>query len=376
MKKGAISNKGGREYKRFARYIVGYICLFLLANGIVWKCGTEVLLTKKYGGGDLARMGYLRCMKEHQKKSDDLPVRHLEMKDFIGQPVDVLTIGDSFSNGGGEGRNSFYQDYLASINNFTVLNVYPYLSDDLIMGFAPITTLSILYNSGYLDLIRPKYVLIQSVERYCISRFAPPFSFTQSAGREDIAKYYANHGFDPNYLPKVSFINEGNFKFLYYNFLYLFSDNAFRRLVYKERLTQPLFSVSDRRTLIFHVDDLNNMPLATPEAVGKLNDNLNRLSDILARKGIRLIFLPVVDKYNLYSDFIIDNPYPRSMFFEELRPLPHRYQLIDSKAILHEQLIKGEKDIFRADDSHWSWKASKTVFERFKFAERHTSAIR
>ena len=370
LKLPAISLKAGRGYKRFATSLVCYIFLFLLVNGIVWKCGTEILLTKKYDGGDLARMSYLQCMKEHQRKSDDLPVRHLEMKDFTGQPVDVLTIGDSFSIGGGEGRNSYYQDYLASINNFTVLNVYPYPSDDRIMGFAPLTTLSILYNSGYLDMIRPKYVLIQSVERYCIPRFAPPFSFTQSASREDIAKFYADKGFvDPNYLPKVGFINQGNFKFLYYNFMYLFSDNAFRRLVYKKRLTKPLFSVNGGRTLIFHGDDLHDLPLATPETVRKLNNNLNRLSDILAGKGIRLIFMPVVDKYNLYSDFIVGNRYPRSIFFEELRPLPRRYQLIDTKAILLEELKKEEKDVFRADDTHWSWRASQAVFEKVKFAD-------
>ena len=113
----------------------------------------------------------------------------------------------------------------------------------------------------------------------------------------------------------MGFINQGNFKFLYYNFMYLFSDNAFRGLVYKERLTKPLFSVNEGRTLIFHGDDLHNLPLVTPETVGMLNNNLNRLSDILAGKGIRLIFMPVVDKYTLYSDFIVGNSLPQEHFF-------------------------------------------------------------
>ena len=368
MKAGHISERKWMGHRKFAVYTVVILIIFVAVNYLIWKCATEVLLTKKFAGGDLARMGYQLGSKEHIKLSFDLPIRHLEMKDFSGQPVDVMTIGDSFSNGGGEGRNSYYQDYLASINKFTVLNVYPYPCKDHIMGVAPITTLTILYNSGYLDLIKPKYILIQSTERNCILRFTPPFSFTQSADRDDIKKYYAkNSGIDPNYLPKVGFINQGNFNFLFRNFMYLFSDNALRRLVYKKRLTQPLFSVKNSQTLLFHGDDLKNLSLATPEAIGKLNDNLNRLSDILAGKGIRLVFMPVVDKYNLYSDFIIGNPYPRSVFFEELRPLPHRYQLIDTKSILLVHLKKGEKDIFRADDTHWSWKASKRIFETIRF---------
>lgn len=77
--------------------------------------------------------------------------------------------------------------------------------------------------------------------------------------------------------------------------------------------------------------------------------------------------MPCVDKYNLYSNYIINNPYPRSIFFEELRKLPKRYHLIDTKAILTEEVRKGEKDVFYADDTHWSWKASKKVFETIKF---------
>jgi hypothetical protein len=170
-----------------------------------------------------------------------------------------------------------------------------------------------------------------------------------------------------DYLPKVGFINDGNFKYLYYNFLYLFSDNAFRGLVYKKRLSRPLFNAGDGKTLVFHGDDLQNLRLATPEYIRSMNDNLNRLSDILEAKGIKLYFMPVVDKYNLYSEFIIDNRHPKSTFFEQLRPLPRRYTLIDTKEILLERLKQGEKEIFHSDDTHWTWRASQAIFETVLF---------
>ncbi len=369
--KGKMTREGPHRqrisHKRFAVCLVSFFAIFVAMNYLIWKGATELLLTKKYDGGDLARMGYLPGFKENRKKSDDLPVRHLEMKEFRGQRVDVLTIGDSFSQGGGEGRNSFYQDYLATTNNFTVLNVYPYETGDLVAGFSPVSTLSVLYNSGYLDLIRPRYVLLESVERHCVLRFALPFTFAQTDSIASVSKYYAEKSIDLNYLPKVGFINEGNFKFIYYNFMYLFSDNAFRRLVYRENLDRPLFSGGESSSIIFHGEDLLGLCFVSRENVRALNNNLNRLSDILAAKGIRLVFMPVVDKYDLYSGFILRNPYPKNTFFEELRPLPRRYMLIDTKAILLRELQKGEKDIFYSDDTHWTWRASKTVFENVKF---------
>lgn len=355
------------SYKKFARYLFWYLALFFIINVTVWKFGTEVLLTSRYGGGDLARMSYLLSMKEFTRKVDDLPKKHLELKDFVGQRIDVLTIGDSFSNGGGDGRNSYYQDYIATINNLTVMNVYPYPSDDTIMGFAPATTLAVLVNSGYLDLVKPRYVLIQSAERYSVPRFAPPLNMGFTVSLEELKSYYADKSFSVNILPPVSFINEGNFKFIYYNFVYNFSDHGFRRLVHKKRLSKPLFSVNDGKTLLFHGDDLQAIQLSTTQTVKLLNDNLNSISDMLASKGIELVFMPVVDKYTLYSDFIVNNKLPKSRFFEELRNLPRRYRLIDTKEILMERLRAGEKDIYRADDTHWSWRASQAVFEKERF---------
>ena len=356
-------------YRRFAVFFSIFLTLFVMFNFVVWKLRTEVILTKKYDGGDLSRLGYLPNAKEYRKKSDDLPARHLEMKDFIGQPVDILTIGDSYSNGGGEGRNSYYQDYIASISGLTVLNVYPYQTGDLIMGFSPVSTLAMLYNSGYLDLINPKCIVLQSVERYSIARFSRTLQFDATDSLTNIRSFYKAKEISTDPLPKVSFINEGNFKYLYYNFMYLFSDNAFRRLVYMKRLSRPVFNVGDGKTLLFHGDELHSVSLATPDYLRNLNNNLNHLSDFLGRSGIKLYFMPIVDKSNLYGDFMVDNHYPRSTFFEKLRLLPHRYTLIDTKEILLERVKQGDRDLFHSDDTHWTWRASKAVIEKVSFTD-------
>jgi len=354
-------------HKKYAVVFVLVLLAFIAFNFAIWKCCTEVLLTKKYDGGDIARMGYVLGSKQYRKVVNDLPRRHITLKEYDGRPVDLLTIGDSFSMGGGEGRNSYYQDVIATTGNCTVLNVYPYPTDDRIAGFSPVSTLAVLLNSGYLDLLRPRSILIESVVRYSVPRFAKPLDLSRRDTLENIRRYYAATTYSLDYLPKVGFINNGNFKYLYTNILYHFSDTAFRGVVYRRELDRSFFTARDDRTLLFHNEDLTMIPVINKVTVGAVNDSFNQLADILAKKGIRLYFMPIVDKYDLYSEFIVNNPYPKNLFFDELRKLPRRYTLIDTKGILLPMLRAGDKDVFFSDDSHWTWKASRRVFETVRF---------
>jgi len=343
-----------RSYRKFFISIAVLLIFFPLINLLVWKRFTENLLTNKnYQGGDLARMGYIYGSKVFRKSSCDLPVRHLELADYTNQAIHVLTIGDSFSNGGGAGRNSYYQDYIASINNCNVLNLVPYQAID------NISALSMYANNGYLENIKPKYVILEASEKLCID-LAHTVEFDAMTPLAELAKQKKVD--NRKKLPEVSFINGGNFKFLLYSLLYNFSDHAFMSKVYMMDLRIPLFSVTNASKLLFLQDDIRKIPRADAKSVGLLNNNLNTLADKLSAKGIKLYFMPCVDKYNLYREYIVKNRYPSSTFFEQLRKLPKRYTLIDTKAILAEELKMGEKDVFYADDTHWSCKGSEAIF--------------
>jgi hypothetical protein len=349
-----------QSYKKFYISVVLLLLAFVLVNALIWKTVTENMLSgKNYQGGDLARMGYIHGSKDLRKNVCDLPVRHLELSEYSGQKIDVLAMGDSFSNGGGGGRNRYYQDYIATINNCTVLNLVPFKEID------SISALSIYANNGYLDKIKPKYIIIESSEKICIENLAHAVDFALATPITEMDKQKRMEYNQT--LPEVSFINEGNFKFLFYTVLYNFSDHAFLSKVYVKELTRPFFSAKNANKLVFLRDDIRKIPLATEKWVKVLNDNINTLADKLRAKGIKLYFMPCVDKYDLYSDYIVNNQYPKSTLFGQLRELPKRYEFIDTKAILAEELKKGEKDIFYADDTHWSWKASQKIFETVRF---------
>ncbi|GLI39683.1 hypothetical protein KI811_00470 [Geobacter hydrogenophilus] len=344
------------KYKRWCLIFLALVVLFICLNFLLWEVVTEDLLTSKhYAGGDLARMGYLARVKIPRENHVDLPRRHLEISDYAGQKIDVLTIGDSFSQGAGGGRNRYYQDYVASLSGVSVLNVGQY------QGIDSITTVSIWCNNGYLDRLKPRYVLIEAAEKFSFGEFAQSIDFSKTLSEGQLDGYRAKGGAGQG--PEVSFINTGNFKFILYNLLYPFSDHAFIGKVHTRSLKRNLFTTKEPSTLLF----LKYKKFATVDQIEMLNRNLNMLSDKLAHKGIRLCFMPVVDKYNLYSEFIIDNPYPASDFFEELRKLPKRYIFVDTKKVLLDEVRRGEKDIFYADDTHWSWKASEAIFSKQLF---------
>lgn len=355
--------------KTFFTRFIWFLLAFISCNALIWFTVTRDLRRgDRPGCGDLARLGYIPGIVSFTEPAPPLPRRHLEIEEYHGQPVDVVTIGDSFSNGGGVGANRYYQDYLASISNLTVLNVEPYEDLDFV-------TQAVLYaNNGFLDRVRPRYLLLSSTAKYCAARFAAPVDFERTLGMAELARH-RKYGFrqvaeqDEVPLPEnmFRFVNEGNFRFLLYNLYYRLSDHAFFSKTYRASLDRPFFSGNRGSTLLYYRDDVRNIAFLDRHAVAKINDNLNRLADRLAAKGIRLVFMPVVDKYDLYAGHIVANRYPRNTFFEELRNLPHRYRLIDTKAILGGEVAQGEQDIFYVDDTHWTWKASHRIFETERF---------
>lgn len=355
--------------RKFNLIVAAFLAGFLVYNLLVWNLFTEELVTNRYSdGGDLVRLGYITGMKQQRRKHLDLPIRHFSQEVYAGQQVDLITIGDSFTNGGGDGRNSFYQDYIASLNNFSVMNIEP---------FNEVTVLQLAYiylNNGYFDRVKPKYLLLSVGEKYAVEKFSSPMDtgFTVSDEKLGTFKrygYYPVHSQSKESFAKALFvfITEANFRFPLYNFLYLFSDRAYFSKTCKAELDRDMFSVKKGRTLLYFKDDVKRIGKATDENIAAMNNNLNQLADLLARKGIKLCFMPCADKYNLYYDFIAKKRYPPSTFFEKFRTLKKNYILIDTKEILLPELKSGIKDLYYGDDTHWSWKASEKIFSTVKF---------
>ena len=358
-------------YRKSIAIMIITLLLFVGCNALLWIVWVKDLVNLRGKGGDLVRLGYISGLVAPRQNITDLPSRHIDIRQYDRKPVDMVTVGDSFSIGGGYGRNSHYQDYIASIHGMRVLNVPSYFYKGKSLEFQPVLMLSKLISSGYLDIMKPRYLLLESIGRLAIPRLTTEFTLAEKATIDEIDRYFREGSFD---LPQdggngPGFINNGNWQFLANTLQYRYRDHARGSKVLMTRLTRPMFNSPAGDRLLLYQDDFNATGQATSEAVALLNSNLNQIAGILREKGITLIFMPIVDKLDLYSPYLVSRSYPQNRFFEELRKLPKEYLFIDTKAILLPLLEKGEKDVFFQDDTHWNWKASQAVFESVRFGQ-------
>jgi len=341
--------------KKYLWTILMSLVLFIIFHLLTWNFLTKFVFDNQNSSiGDLGRMSYLKKSLMPRVEEQNLLNKHIPYK--ANKKVDVLTIGDSFSNGGGAGENGYYQDFIATEQNLTVMNIQPFPQ-----GY--IETVLILEKSGFLDRIKPKIIILQSVERFSIKRFSKNILWEISLNQKKVEmllekKYNLE-------MPHPFFINNLNFNALLYNILYHYNNHAFFSKTYIEELNQDFFSVEESRKLLFYYKDLKNIPLASKKNLTLLNNNLNFLQKILDKKNIQLYFMPSVDKYNLYSPYIIKK-HISSLFFERLREFPKEYNFIDTKSILQKLTDRELIDVYYADDSHWSAKASKEIFTQIK----------
>ncbi len=296
--------------------------------------------------GDLTRIGLLidNTSDYRAKLNADVP------KVFYYQKLsqlqnekefDILTIGDSFS----KQEKAGYQTYLAIDGNLKVL-----FYDGINSNGNPLETLYGVINGDILDSIKVKYVLLQSVER----------DFSERANKVEkqkviTLKHFKENQISPPFKAKPArLFSRITLSFPLNNLLYLFDDRAFFAPVVKARLNKNFFSIGDHELLYFE-DDISSLKSNNNEKrVHELNDELNAIAALLAKKGVQLIVLPGPDKYGVYYDDIIGKEnFPKPMFFDYLGKQQKNYIYINSKIVLS-NATKSFLDVYYYDDTHWS----------------------
>ena len=137
--------------------------------------------------------------------------------------------------------------------------------------------------------------------------------------------------------------------------------------MYYLKLDGDFFTSKDQSGLLFYYEDLYGLDKSNAENIAALNKNLNEVQELLDRSGIKLYFMPMVDKYDLYYDHILDKKYGKSRFFELLRGENKLYVFIDTKKILSKLIKNGVKDVYFSDDTHMSTMALKEIIDNMEF---------
>lgn len=252
--------------------------------------------------------------------------------------ADVLTVGDSFSKMGRLG----YQNYLAT-QGVSVVNCSRELYEN------PFQFAYNILDKGLIDSTSISVLVVQVGERDLVSR-------SEDFDVDKVDMYELDPGSpSPNGIgnPNTWSLLRAR-DFLMYRLCW--------SPVYKVTLDKDFFDKQEPRSLYFYSADITNGLNIDEASKRKIQDVYQILMRKAEERGIALLLMFPVDKYDLYQDHIVDNPYPRKTIIEDVRRIfgdtPH---VLSCKDILTPLIEKGEKDVFLFDDSHWSRKGSAAV---------------
>ena len=335
--------------KKYVAYVAAILYTFMILNLALWHGITKDI----FMGRDLQRMGSITTTAP-LTEDRHYPKRHEELAEWIAsgklESCDVLTIGDSFSNGR---DGSSYQDYLVNEYGLRVLNARS--------NYHALRDLYILLNSGIIDAIKARVVILESVQRFMQGRLGEKLLLC-----EDESSRYSAHPANnadsvaEGFMPPI--MSQANTDFLYNKIFHMMSPGQLSPEVYITKLDRKLFTNPGYEdTLLFINGDLNY--LRAPLNAEMVNKNLNNAARLLKAKGITLIFFAAVDKYDLYYPYITDKSgRPENPFFQKLRDVQGKeYIYIDTITPLRQALERGEQDIYWLTDTHWSHKGIKIV---------------
>lgn len=289
--------------------------------------------------GDLGILGHIRFPYGYSKIDTTLhaAVTNVTYDYTSYNDSSVLIIGDSFSFN--TATVTSYTTFLAQMTDRQILNLSRNWDTNTFYRF--------LYLSQTVQL--PPVVIIEVVERAFLRRltgFDIRLSAQQILQRKQVTltpPAASTPSRDKSMLSKAQEWSKRKLKLDGY-------DNP----VYHLPLSRDLFSCRGKRDdLYFYRDDIkyiNSDSLVLQQAI----DNLDALFDYASRLGIDLYVLVAADKYDVYQDFITDNPYPPQDLCERLAeqyPHPH---LILSKDTLYRMASEGVQDIFWGNNTHWS----------------------
>ena len=293
--------------------------------------------------GDLGVLGKIPMKLYYERGSDTTVYEdHVSTIDKIETIKDdtfnIITCGDSFSQAGIYG----YQNYMSS-KGLSIINYFPYGP----LRWNPFQSAYDLMNLGYIDSTNVNMLIIESVERSLLFRLQE-LEFNHIIMDES---------------DEVSDNSDGNNLLLEAKaYLDLRLDQK-KNPVKHLNISKTLFTGTRGQTLYFYTDDIIDNGFSIPEeSYSLVKANIDSLFLKASSKNIHLMILVCPDKYDIYQDFIVDNPYPRKTINEDFRKIVgNREDIIIGKEILLPYINKGMKDIYYFDDTHWSFKSAELI---------------
>ena len=329
-------------------YTVLPVWLFLVSMAVY-------LMVTGDNTGDLMRLALIKGGPEYRDSIclNLLPRVYYESVDndsvLRASTRDVLVIGDSFSHGGGVGKEGDYVNYLAHDSG---RHVAVYTPQDPTLS-SPMQIAYDLLKLGGVDSTCIKNLVVQEVERYLVGRHIEfttqhtSLSHSLPASEQKAAPASAKKEVSPLLRVKD------------YIFYHCFGANP----IYDVKLRQPMFGGAQPDRLYFYNEDVKFGIDLDEKAAHKVKTCFDEVIEMAAARGVNLVIVIACDKYDMYQDFILDNPYPAKTLNEDIERLmtPELDRFVIAKRVLHPLVEQGVKDVYLFNDTHWSPASSRLI---------------
>ena len=296
--------------------------------------------------GDIGRLAMIPFGHEYDRElakhypSEEMFTTVYDINELKQVDADVLTIGDSFSNR----SEDAFQNYLV-MRGLKVANCQRK------MFYNPVTFAYEVMNLGVIDSVHTPVLVVECGERafdMFLCEFDPKANLPMM-----FAEKKKLQGKTPNQW-SLSRLRD----YIVYHSGYMTPP------ILEVKLDKDYFSSDDPRRLYFYGEDVQEMRIKDDHK-DKLMKTYNTLKDKAKEKGITLVFVVAVDKYDLYQNHIVDNPYPKKYIIDDIRQmLGEDPNLLLCKYFLEPMVEQGEKDVFLFNDTHWSYKAANVIADQ------------
>ena len=250
------------------------------------------------------------------------------------QDAEIVVLGDSFTK---KNVNS-YMNYFGHALGVKICHLY--IDDNKIN---PCAAANILIDNDLLP--NCKVLVLESVERHAIWRLRDCFNGGNLV-------FVEKSDDSPNKFNLSKYLSLNNISSLIK--LSLNIDNP----VGKMQLDGDYFTNKYSDKLYFYTSNTDGggdlwYSKYDEASFAKAKSNLLKLREKAIEKGIDFYFVMPSDKFDMYYNKIVDNPYPANPTFDYFSDIDNSWY-VSGKQILTPPLEDGVKDVYLVNDTHWS----------------------
>lgn len=134
--------------------------------------------------------------------------------------------------------------------------------------------------------------------------------------------------------------------------------------VRKSPLMKPLFTNKGGESTLYYIPYTFTWP---DEDIDKMRSMMMQIIDKGAERGVNIIFMVVPQKEHLYGKYMEEERFPETYLSNRLMDKASDPHYLICMPILNGMVESGERDVFLANDTHWSYKGAKACAEALKY---------